>query len=231
MRPLVIIDGSNLARRAFHAGGGAGVLSAARKVRVKLGEEAEVVAAWDGPPPTWRHDLWKPYKAHRERNPEALEAVRREFREAAGGRVASILAEGGEADDAAATLATRAVQRGRPVWLVSSDKDWGQLVGPLVHWLVPEKGELLERGPEWFTERYGVPPRVWPDFVGLAGDPTDGIPGVRGIGTVKARELLQLHGSLEVALQLGDLRPEDCNLASISKRLAELKRDAKLSWH
>lgn len=231
MSRLIIIDGSNLARRAFHAGGNGGVAGAARKARELVGEGASVVVAWDGPPPTWRHRLWPQYKAHREHNPEALRAVRQEFKECAAAKLPGILARDGEADDAAATLALRSAEDGRAVYLLSSDKDWGQLIRPGVYWLVPDKGRLDERSADWFGDKFGVAPEDWPDYVGLAGDATDGIPGVQGIGPVKARRLLAEYGSLEQAIECLELPDVERDAAVMSKRLAQLKTDSVLDWH
>lgn len=234
MSRLVIIDGSNLARRAFHAGGQFGVVSCARKIRAMLeGEELEIVACWDGPPPTWRHRLWQPYKAHRERQPEALRAVRADFAEALREGIPGYLAVDAEADDAAATLALQAVTEGRRVLVVSSDKDWGQILGlPGVEWRAPESGGALAlRDEDWFIGRYGVGPVEWPDYVGLAGDASDGIPGVRGVGPVKARRLLEDFGSLDGWLEHGEVDDLARGQALVSRQLARLKVDAKLERH
>jgi len=230
-RPLCIIDGSNLARRAYHAGGSLGVIHAAAKVRALYGENIEVVAAWDGPPPTWRHRLWPAYKAHRERHPEALAAVRQEYKEARAQGIVGIMARDGEADDAAATLAHRARGAGRPVVVVSSDKDWGQLMAIGCEWLAPVAGGALEKRTEdWFIDRYGCGPEDWPDYVGLAGDSTDGIPGVRGIGPKKAAALLAKFGSLEGALNGCKLEGEVRQLAYTSCSLAGLDASSDIDW-
>lgn len=229
-RPLVIIDGSNLARRAYHAGSSMGVLSAARKVLVGH-ENAEVVAAWDGPPPTWRHRLWPQYKAHRERDPEALRAVRQDFKAARAEGIVGIMARNGEADDAAATLARRALQKGRRVILVTADKDWGQLMGVGVLWFAPEAGgQLVARSPDWFLDRYGIYPYEWPDYVGLVGDGTDGIPGVRGIGPVKAGALLERHMDLDGVIASGELKPDQVEMATVSRKLATLDAQSFIEW-
>ena len=235
-RPLCIIDGSNLARRAFHAGSSLGVVNAAKKIRAMYlelyAEDVEVVAAWDGAPPTWRHTLWPKYKAHRERNTEAIRAVRQDFKAARAAGIVGILAKGGEADDAAATVARRAVQRRRTVILVSSDKDWGQLMSkPRVVWVSPVKGgELEDRQEDWFLDRYGIMPSEWPDYVGLAGDATDGIPGVPGVGPKKAIKLLTEHGSLDAIIAAGLLTPEDQELAEVSRKLARLDAESQIDW-
>lgn len=230
MRTLAIIDGSNLARRAFHAGGLMGVVSCARKLEAKY-EGVEVMAAWDGPPPTWRHQLWPAYKAHRERNSEATRAVRQEFKEARAAGIVGILARNGEADDAAATVALRAARWGHRVVLVTADKDWGQLVRPRISWLSPVKGgDLEERAEDWFLDRYGIMPAEWPDYVGLAGDATDGIPGVPGVGPKKARALLERHYCLDNIILAGELTPEDRELAEVSRKLARLDDRSAIEW-
>jgi 5'-3' exonuclease len=107
-----------------------------------------------------------------------------------------------EADDLLGTYARREADAGGRVLVMTGDRDMFQCAGERVAVLYVRTGargaELV--GPEEVKRRYGVPPELVPDFIALRGDPSDGIPGAKGIGEKTAAELLQRHGSLEAAL-------------------------------
>jgi 5'-3' exonuclease len=219
---LVVLDGTNLARRAFHAGGRVLVVPTAERVK-RLIPDAKVVAAWDSPGPGWRHRLWPDYKAHRGHDPEAMQAVKDEQARARAAGIPGRVATDFEADDVAATLIAH--WEGDAAF-VSADKDWSQLLDYGARWFVPAPGGLEERDATWLWDRYGVTPGAWPEFAALAGDSSDGIPGVRGIGPKRAAQLIAAHGILARVIA-GDVRVgAEAHKALVFARLTALRTDA-----
>src|SRR5690606_3195763 len=142
-------------------------------------------------------------------------------------------------DDVIATLATRARERGERVMIVSGDRDVYQLVGDGIRVMTTSRGvtdtKIYDR--EGVIERYGVPPELVPDLIGLKGDTSDNIPGVPGIGDKTAAQLLQQFGSLEAVLESVDEISgakrkqnliEHADDARISKQLATMKLDVEV---
>jgi DNA polymerase-1 len=107
-----------------------------------------------------------------------------------------------EADDLLHSYASAEVRHGGRALILTGDRDMFQCASERVRVLLQggAKGEPLELGPDEVRERYGVAPEQVPDFIALRGDPSDGIPGAKGIGEKTAAELLRRHGSLEAAL-------------------------------
>ena len=153
--------------------------------------------------PQWRVDLLESYKAHRvagEGEPEdPVEAqipMIADLLALVG--IAALGAPGCEAEDVIATLVSR--MRRRPIAIVSGDRDLFQLVqDPYVWVLYPKRGvsDLVRVDEKWIEEKYGIPGRSYADFAILRGDPSDGLPGVPGIGEKTAALLIAKHGSLE----------------------------------
>jgi len=185
---------------------------------------------------SFRQELYPDYKGNRPDTPEELipqfalieEAVRAFDLPLAGH-------EGFEADDLIATYATRARQAGAEVTIVSSDKDLMQLVGDGVSLWDPIKNRRI--GPDQVREKFGVPPEQVIDVQALAGDSSDNVPGVPGIGVKTAAELIGRYGSLEALLDHAAEIPqpkrrerltEGAALARLSKQLVTLRRDAPL---
>ncbi len=148
----------------------------------------------------------------------------------------NVKVEGWEADDVIATLARRAREAEIPVMVVSGDRDVYQLVGDGVRVMTTSRGVTDTRiyDAEGVVERYGVPPELVPDLIGLKGDTSDNIPGVPGIGDKTAAQLLQRFGSLEKVLDSVDEisgakrkqnLTEHADDARVSKQLATLKYD------
>lgn len=179
---------------------------------------ASVACCWDNSwRPGWRSELLPSYKAHRvaagdqEEVPAELRAqvpVIREVLDAAG--IAVVGADGYEADDVIATLA----QGPGPVDVVTGDRDLFQVVddqrGVRVLYLGRGAGKHDRVDAAWVHQRYGVSPSRYVDFAVLRGDPSDGLPGVAGIGEKTAAALIAAHGDLEaivVAAGAGRLRP------------------------
>jgi 5'-3' exonuclease len=128
--------------------------------------------------------------------------------------VAVVGAPGYEAEDVIATLAVRTDE---PVEIVSGDRDLFALVrDPQVRVLYPRKGvtDMVEVDEAEVTRRYGIPGRAYGDYALLRGDPSDGLPGVPGIGEKTASQLLAKYGSLDAVLSAPDLP------AVVTKRLA-----------
>jgi 5'-3' exonuclease len=161
--------------------------------------------------PAFRVAALPSYKAHRvadDDEDDAIgpqEALGRELLAAVG--IAVVGAEGFEAEDVIATLAARATER---VEIVSGDRDLFALVrDPRVRVLYPLTGvtKLLEVDEAEITRRYGIPGRAYGDFALLRGDPSDGLPGVPGIGEKTAAKLVAEHGSLDAILATRALAP------------------------
>src|SRR6476661_2725141 len=184
-----------------------------------------------------RKEISADYKAQRSSRPDLLKQqwpALRPLVEAFGYRNISV--EGYEADDVIASLVRQAQARQIPVMVVTGDRDAYQLVGDGVRIMTTSRGitdtKVYDR--EGVIERYGIPPELVPDFIGLKGDTSDNIPGVPGIGDKTAADLLQRFGSLEEVLAhiddiSGAKRKENltnhADDARISKQLATVKRD------
>jgi DNA polymerase I len=250
---LFLIDGNSLAYRAFFAlpesiatstGVPTNAIFGFASMLVKILTDHEpraTVVVWDAGY-TGRKELYPEYKAQRSSRPDLLREQWPHFEplvEAFGYRNLKI--EGYEADDVIASIAERATHTEPPipVMVVTGDRDAYQLVGDGVRIMTTSRGvtdtRIYDR--EGVIDRYGIPPELVPDFIGLKGDTSDNIPGVPGIGDKTAAELLQRFGSLETVLQSideisGAKRKENllthADEARISKQLATAKRDVPL---
>ncbi len=164
-------------------------------------EKPEYIAVvFDTPQPTFRHVMYSPYKATRQKMPEDMVPQIERLKETVRAfNVPSLELDGYEADDLIGTLARRAEKEGIHAYLVTSDKDFMQLISPLISMYKPGK-----RGDEWeiintdaVMERFGVKPDHVVDVLGLTGDASDNVPGVSGIGEKTAIPLVQKYGSIE----------------------------------
>lgn len=212
---LVLIDGHSLLYRAFYATrplsttdgrptnaiyGFAGMLW-----QILEDEQPDaIVVAFDTAAPTFRHEEFTDYKAHRPETAETFYVqvpAARELVEAMG--IPVIALEGFEADDVLGTLARRAREQGYQVLIVTGDQDALQLVDEGAAVLMPQKGmgQTVRYDRQAVVERFGLEPSQLPDFKALKGDPSDNIPGVPGIGDKKAAALLKQFGSVENLLQ------------------------------
>jgi DNA polymerase-1 len=218
--PLLVVDAPSMLFRAFYALPDSILGRDGRPVNALLGaanlvlREVEdrgpraVVLCFGPDAADYRVELFEGYHVDRPEVPEGLEpqfADSRAFFEAFGWTVA--VSETLEADDLLGSYASREAARGGRVLVMTGDRDMFQCAGEQVSVLYvrtgPRGSELV--GPEEVRGRYGVPPELVPDFIALRGDPSDGIPGAKGIGEKTAAELLRRHGSLEAALE-GALR-------------------------
>ncbi len=186
-----------------------------------------VLVAWDTLfVPTYRHEAFEGYQAGREFDDELLEQL-----DLLPGLVASFgfacaKGEGYEADD---FLAAAAATWPGSVLVATSDRDAFQLARDRVTILQPTRGvsELARIGPAEVRERYGVEPEQVPDFIALRGDPSDRLPGARGVGPKKAAEILREYSSLEAALAAGRFSSEAEDLR-LFRRMATLDASAPL---
>lgn len=219
---LLLLDTNALVHRAFHAlppltspkgepvGALYGLCLTLLNV-VKLFRPTHLAAAFDRPEKTFRHEAFASYKAQREKAPEDLVRQLTRARELlASFSMPVVDAKGYEADDVMGTLTARAERAGAESVIVTGDQDALQLVGEQtrVHLLKRGIKETVTMGPAEVRERYGLSPLQLVDFKALRGDPSDNLPGVRGIGEKTATTLLQQYGSLDgVYAHLKDLSP------------------------
>ncbi len=163
-----------------------------------------VLACWDTPGvPTYRHRELPAYQAHRPPfDDEIVEQLGRLRDLVAAFGFANVEGGGYEADDFLAAAARLETEAGGTALLVTSDRDAYQLASGSVTILAPQTGGRppARIGPAEVRERYGVAPAQVPDFIALRGDPSDGIPGAKGIGAKTAAQLLERHGSLEAVI-------------------------------
>lgn len=238
--PLLIVDGDNLAHRAYHStpktvtgSDGAPINAVVGFVNILVSVWVKerprgVYVAWDTlGVPTYRHELWPDYQGGRVFDPEIVQQLGLlpelcgEFGFGAGKRA------GSEADDLMAAAAAAEVKRGGTCLLMTTDRDAYQLVTDRVMVLSPRRGvrELERIGPSEVMERLGVRPDQVPDFKALAGDSSDKIPGARGIGPKTAAALLSEHGTLEAVLGAWGRPPSDADLVLKFREVVRLRPD------
>jgi DNA polymerase-1 len=218
---LLGIDGDSFAHRSYHAlpktirrkggkgtylGAGAIVGFANYLLRLYAAERPRaVLVGWDTlDAPTYRHQKFPAYQSGREFDDALVEQldVLPELVAACG--FANAKAAGYEADDFLASAAAAEERRGGTVLVASGDRDSFQLASASTTILFPLRaGEMARIGPAQVRERYGVDPRQVPDFIALRGDPSDKIPGAKGVGEKGAVDLVRRFGSLEAMLADG----------------------------
>lgn len=168
---------------------------------LKKERPTHIAVAFDTGAPTFRHADFQEYKANREATPDDIvNSVPYIKRILQAFRVSMLAMDGYEADDIVGTLAKHAEIEGFEVFMMTSDKDYGQLVSPNIKMYRPGKfgqpSEIL--GPEEICEKYKIKqPEQLIDYLGLCGDSSDNIPGVPTIGPVRAQKLLAQYGSIE----------------------------------
>lgn len=215
--PLLAVDAPSMLFRAFYALPDSIVDPDGRPVNALLGtanlilKEVElhspraVVLCFGPDAASYRTELYPSYHAEREAAmPDDLSpqfAAAHDFFAAFGWSVA--ISEDLEADDLLGTFAKREAEAGGRALLMTGDRDMYQCAGERVTVLYVKTGTkgAEEVTPAGVKERYGIPPELVPDFIALRGDPSDGLPGARGVGPKTAAELLRRHGSLEGVLE------------------------------
>src|SRR5881227_3770546 len=239
---LFLIDGNSLAYRAFFAlpesiatstgvpsNASCGFASMLVKILTDYGPKATAVV-WDKGD-TGRRELYPEYKAQRTSRPDLLKEqwpALEPLVEAFG--YMNLRVDGYEADDVIASIVERArqAQPPIPVMVVTGDRDAYQLVDDgTIKIMTTSRGitdtRVYDR--QGVIDRYGIPPELIPDFIGLKGDTSDNIPGVPGIGDKTAAELLQKFGSLEDVLASID----EISGAKRKENLTNHAEDARLS--
>jgi DNA polymerase I len=240
-RALLAIDGDSFVHRAFHgvpktirrAGdrpGNAIVGFGNYLVRLYTAENPRaVVACWDTlEAPTYRHQALAAYQSGREFADELLEqlAIIPELVAACG--FANAKAPGYEADDFLAAAVAYEEKRGGLAIVASGDRDTFQLASEQTTILHPVRaGEMARIGPAEVRERYGVEPKQVPDFIALRGDPSDKIPGAKGVGAKGAADLLRKYETLEDAL-VGGRFPTQAAELRLYRRIATMDASAPL---
>ncbi len=251
MPKLVLIDGHSLAYRAYHALPPAmattkGELTNAvygfvtTLLKIMREEAPDYLAVAFDVGQTFRDDLFKAYKAHRERMPDDLayqiariDAVVRAF------GLPVLTLDGFEADDVLGTAARQAAAQGVDTVIYTGDTDAFQLVDARTKVVVSRRqfGDLAEYDVAAVKERYGLEPRQLADYRGLKGDTSDNIPGVPGIGEKTATDLLQKYDTVDgVYKHLDEVTPKRAQAAlaaneaqaKLSRKLAQIVTDAPL---
>ncbi|MGH2971276.1 MAG: 5'-3' exonuclease [Gaiellaceae bacterium] len=233
MSTLLVVDGDSFAHRAYHALPKSIRLNAVvgfTNMLVRLWEAEQpdaVLVGWDTlSVPTYRHEAFEAYQSGRVFEESLLEQLEilPDLVRACG--FAAAKAAGYEADD---FLAAAARTWPGDVLVATSDRDAFQLVSDRVTILQPTRGvsELNRIGPAEVRERYGVEPDQVPDLIALRGDPSDKLPGARGVGPKKAAEILREHGTLEAALAAGRFASETEDLR-LYRRIAAMDASAPL---
>ena len=243
---LVLIDGSSYLYRAFHAlppltgpqgeptGAVLGVLNMLLK-SLREHDGAQFVVVFDAPGRTFRDDLFTAYKAHRPPMPDDLRVQIEPLLEAVQALGLPLLRISGvEADDVIGTLARRAADGDRRVLISTGDKDMAQLVGPYI--------TLVNTMSDSTYDRDGVKAKfdVWPeqiiDYLALAGDSSDGIPGIDKVGPKTAAKWLNQYGSIDALIANADQVPgkigenlrAGLDTLALSRQLATIRCDLDL---
>jgi DNA polymerase-1 len=252
---LLLLDGHSLAYRAFFAlpvenfstttGQPTNAVYGftAMLINVLRDEQpTHMAVTFDISRSNFRHETYSDYKATRSETPHDFKgqvSLVREVLDAL--RVPIVCAEGYEADDVIATLATQAAADGMDVLIVTGDRDAFQLVSDRVTVLYNSRGvsDMRRMTPEAVLEKYGLTPEQYPEFAALRGDPSDNLPGIPGLGEKTATKLIQQYGDVthlvdhvdEVKGKIGDnLRAGIANVVR-NRQLTELVRDVPLEVH
>lgn len=247
-RELYLLDGSSYIYRAYYGyrdfatstGMPTNAVFGFTKMLLNLLQEnqPDYLAVIFDPPreETFRRELYPEYKANRDAMPEDLADQIQYIRKILQAlNIATMKIAGFEADDVIATLARRYTSEELQVTVVTGDKDLMQIVDQKISLLDTMRDK--RSGPQEVLERFGVPAERVPDVLGLAGDTSDNIPGVPGVGEKTAAELVRRFGSLEDVLKWkhlvsGKKRKENLQLyadqARLSKTLATVRYDVEL---
>ena len=248
---FLIVDGNSLIHRAFHAlplmdadGVYTNAVYGFLNMMLKVVREENVqylAVCFDEHGPTFRHTIYPEYKAGRTPTPPELIQQLQTIRTVLDGMgIPRFSLQGWEADDLLGTLSLLGAEKGAAPLLLTGDRDALQLVGNGTELLFTRKGisETIRFTPEKVMEEYGFRPDQVTDWKGLAGDSSDHIPGVPGVGDKTAVKLLQEYGSLENILdhageikgKLGEKLAQWADQARFCKELATIRRDAPVSF-
>ena len=246
---LYLIDGSAYIYRAFFAlpalnnskGLQTNAVYGFTTMLLKILRERQpdgLVVAFDEKGPTLRHQEFKEYKAQRPPMPEGMSAqIPYIHRVVEALNIRTVRQAGYEADDLIGTLARKAEQAGYDVAIVTGDKDMFQLLTPHVRIYDPVKDKWS--GEAECHERFGVEPARVVEVMGLMGDSTDNIPGVKGIGEKTAIKLIAQFGTIEELLRrVEEVTPprtkamlmEQADNARLSRKLATIDVDSPVDF-
>jgi DNA polymerase-1 len=236
VKPLLVVDGDSLAHRAYHAlpkSINRNAVVGFTNMLLRLWEQEDprtVFVGWDTlTAPTYRHEAFEPYQSGRVFEDSLLEQLDLlpQLVEAFG--FATAKAAGYEADDFVAAAVRSEEARGGNAVVITSDRDLFQLASDRTVVVTPVRGvsELARIGPAEVRERYGVEPEQVPDFIALRGDPSDRLPGARGVGPKTAASILAQYGSLDAALEAGRF-PNQREELLLYRRIATLDASAPL---
>ena len=253
LRPLLlVVDGNSLLHRAFHAlplmdadGIFTNAVHGFMMMFLKVVREYSPVSAavaFDTHAPTFRHEAYEGYKAGRQAAPDEMKMQFPVLKEVLQSMHIGVLsADGWEADDILGTCARLCAEGGMySCMLLTGDRDALQLVTDDSMVLFTRKGitEAVRFTPESVKEAYGITPSQVPDWKGLAGDSSDNIPGIPGVGDKTAVKLLAEYGTLENVLahgndikgKLGEKIRANADQARFSKDLATIRPEAPIAF-
>jgi DNA polymerase-1 len=241
VKPLLVVDGDSFAHRAYHAlpktmrrenGRPGNAIVGFTNMLLRLWQDERpraVVVGWDTlDSPTYRHEALPAYQSGRQFDDELLEQLDLLPSLVTSAGLVSAKEAGFEADDFLAAAVAQEEAAGGLALVATSDRDAFQLVSERTTVLQPARGGVPIRiGPAEVRARYGVDPRQVPDFIALRGDPSDRIPGARGIGEKRAADILATYGSLDALLGEGRFAAEAAALL-LYRRIATMDGTAPL---
>jgi len=253
-KKLMIIDGNSLINRAFyalppltnregiHTNGVYGFLNMLNKILDDY-KPNYISVAFDMKAPTFRHEKFEEYKAHRKKMPNELAEqipILKEVLDAY--KIHRTELKGFEADDLIGTIAKHCASKDFEVIIVTGDKDALQLVSENIKVLITKRGisNLETYDPEKIKQEYGITPKQIIDFKGLVGDKSDNIPGISGIGEKTASKLLSQFNSIEDMIEnaseisskrIREKIIENAEIAALSKKLATIKIDVPIEMN
>lgn len=253
-KKLFLIDGHALAYRAYYAliraglktvdGIPTGAVTGFMNILLALIEKEKpqlLAVSFDRPTPTFRHEAYEAYKAHRKPTPEDMKPQIPLIKDVLKALDVPIYElDGFEADDVIATTAKKAAAAGYEVVIVTGDMDILQVIGGPIKALMPQKGsnDFKLFGPAEVKEKYGLTPEQIVDFKAICGDTSDNIPGVPGVGEKGALKLIEEFGTLENILanldKIGNARArnaiqQNVELAKQSQFLATIHTDVPVA--
>jgi DNA polymerase I len=241
---ILLLDGHSLAYRAFYAlpvenfstttGQHTNAVYGFTSMLINMLRDEQpthICVAFDVSRKTFRSEQYAEYKAGRSKSPDEFKgqvSLVKEVLEAL--RIPTTEIDGWEADDILATLATQAAEQGFEVLISSGDRDAFQLVSDDVTVLYPKRGvsEIARMDPAAVEEKYGVPPRLYPDLAALVGEQSDNLPGVPGVGPKTAAKWLNQFGSLnDVVDRVNEIKGKAGE--SLREHLADVIRNRQIN--
>ena len=247
-KEIILVDGASFLFRAYHAMGREplttsdgrttqaifGMVNMLRSL-VRECQPTHIAVVMDAKGKTFRHDLYKEYKANRPPMPEDLrDQLEYVLRIIPAMGLPLIVVPGVEADDVIGTLSKQATRAGYRTMIVSSDKDLAQLVDDSVEMVDTMKNTRLD--PAGVTDKFGVPPERIIDYLALVGDSSDNIPGIPKVGPKTAAKWLVEYGDLdkivenaeEITGKVGEYLRENLAQLALSRELTTIKCDVEL---